>query len=140
MQVPKQNDSYPFQAASIVLAPSAPNQLCSSFTSATAADRAASVSCPKETTSEQQLLDSASSGHSRTSVSPKQLDQVPDCIITVIQQLETQSGSRCKGIRTDNGSEYVNKTVQAFCNSKGILHQHSAPYSPEQNGAAQRHA
>ncbi|KAJ9527064.1 hypothetical protein QJQ45_025230 [Haematococcus lacustris] len=65
-------------------------------------------------------------------------DQVPDCIITVIQQLETQSGSRCKAIRIDNGSEYVNKKVQAFCSSKGILHQHSAPYSPEQNGAAER--
>ncbi|KAJ9523474.1 hypothetical protein QJQ45_007161 [Haematococcus lacustris] len=65
-------------------------------------------------------------------------DQVPDCIITVIQQLETQSGSKCKAIRTDNGCEYVNKKVQAFCSSKGILHQHSAPYSPEQNGAAER--
>ncbi|KAJ9505699.1 hypothetical protein QJQ45_021005 [Haematococcus lacustris] len=65
-------------------------------------------------------------------------DQVPDCIITVIQQLETQSGSKCKDIRTNIGSEYVNKTVQAFCNSKGILQQHSAPYSPAQNGAAER--
>ncbi|MGQ3285888.1 GAG-pre-integrase domain-containing protein, partial [Bosea sp. (in: a-proteobacteria)] len=73
MQVSKQNDSYPFQAASIVMAPSAPNQLCSSFISATAANltAATSVSGPEETTSEQQLLDTASSGHSRTSVSPK---------------------------------------------------------------------
>ncbi|KAJ9529185.1 hypothetical protein QJQ45_007904 [Haematococcus lacustris] len=64
--------------------------------------------------------------------------QVPDVVRTVIEQLETQSGFRCKAIRTDNGTEYVNSRMTEYCSSKGIVHQHSAPYSPQQNGAAER--
>ncbi|KAJ9508660.1 hypothetical protein QJQ45_027936 [Haematococcus lacustris] len=58
--------------------------------------------------------------------------------MTVIEELETQSGFRCKAIRTDNGTEYVNSRMKEYCRSKGIVHQHSAPYSPQQNGAAER--
>ncbi|KAJ9534027.1 hypothetical protein QJQ45_002017 [Haematococcus lacustris] len=64
--------------------------------------------------------------------------QVPDVVRTVIEQLETQSGFRCKALRTDNGTEYVNSRMKEYCSSKGIVHQHSAPYSPQQNGAAER--
>ncbi|KAJ9532820.1 hypothetical protein QJQ45_010939 [Haematococcus lacustris] len=64
--------------------------------------------------------------------------QVPDTVRTVIEELETQSGYRCKAIRTDNGTEYVNSRMKEYCASKGIVHQHSAPYSPQQNGAAER--
>ncbi|KAJ9520542.1 hypothetical protein QJQ45_007418 [Haematococcus lacustris] len=64
--------------------------------------------------------------------------EVPDVVKAVIERLETQSGYRCKAIRTDNGTEYVNSRMTAYCNSKGIVHQHSAPYSPQQNGAAER--
>ncbi|KAJ9516233.1 hypothetical protein QJQ45_001156 [Haematococcus lacustris] len=64
--------------------------------------------------------------------------QVPDTVRTVIEELETQSGYRCKAIRTDNGTEYVNNRMREYCASKGIVHQHSAPYSPQQNGAAER--
>ncbi|KAJ9519136.1 hypothetical protein QJQ45_007693 [Haematococcus lacustris] len=64
--------------------------------------------------------------------------QVPSIVKQVIEQLETQSGQRCKAIRTDNGTEYVNQQMQQYCSDKGIIHQHSAPYSPEQNGAAER--
>ncbi|KAJ9530247.1 hypothetical protein QJQ45_023534 [Haematococcus lacustris] len=61
-----------------------------------------------------------------------------DTVRTVIEELETQSGYRCKAIRTDNGTEYVNSRMREYCASKGIVHQHSAPYSPQQNGAAER--
>ncbi|KAJ9515742.1 hypothetical protein QJQ45_008622 [Haematococcus lacustris] len=64
--------------------------------------------------------------------------QVPDTVRTVVEELETQSGYRCKAIRTDNGTEYVNSRMREYCASKGIVHQHSAPYSPQQNGAAER--
>ncbi|MGQ3286005.1 DDE-type integrase/transposase/recombinase, partial [Bosea sp. (in: a-proteobacteria)] len=63
--------------------------------------------------------------------------QVPDIVRTVIEELETQSGYRCKAIRTDNGTEYFNSRMREYCASKGIVHQHSAPYSPQQNGAAE---
>ncbi|KAJ9519998.1 hypothetical protein QJQ45_014723, partial [Haematococcus lacustris] len=64
--------------------------------------------------------------------------EVPDVVKAVIERLETQSGYRCKAIRTDNGIEYVNSRMTAYCSSKGIVHQHSTPYSPQQNGAAER--
>ncbi|KAJ9507214.1 hypothetical protein QJQ45_004776 [Haematococcus lacustris] len=64
--------------------------------------------------------------------------QVPDIVKTVIERLENQSGFRCKAIQTDNGTEYVNSRMKEYCSSKGIVHQHSAPYSPQQNGAAER--
>ncbi|KAJ9524416.1 hypothetical protein QJQ45_019406 [Haematococcus lacustris] len=65
-------------------------------------------------------------------------DQVPAAIQRVITELETQSGHRCKALRSDNGSEYSNKTMRDWCSSKGIQQQFSAPYCPEQNGKAER--
>ncbi|KAJ9534870.1 hypothetical protein QJQ45_029560, partial [Haematococcus lacustris] len=46
--------------------------------------------------------------------------EVPDVVKAVIERLETQSGYRCKVIRTDNGTEYVNSRMTAYCSSKGI--------------------
>ncbi|KAJ9510201.1 hypothetical protein QJQ45_015674 [Haematococcus lacustris] len=65
-------------------------------------------------------------------------DLVPAAIQRVITELETQSGHRCKALRSDNGSEYSNKTLRDWCSSKGIQQQFSAPYCPEQNGKAER--
>lgn len=56
----------------------------------------------------------------------------------VLQMLETQSNERVRTVRTDNGTEYVNATLQDYFKSKGILHQTTVPYNPEQNGAAER--
>jgi transposase InsO family protein len=41
-------------------------------------------------------------------------------------------------IRTDNGTEYVNKEFGAFLSAHGILHQTSCPDTPPQNGVAER--
>ncbi|KAJ9519346.1 hypothetical protein QJQ45_023135 [Haematococcus lacustris] len=65
-------------------------------------------------------------------------DLVPAAIQRVITELETQSGHRCKALRSDNGSEYCNKALRDWCSSKGIQQQFSAPYCPEQNGKAER--
>ncbi len=59
-------------------------------------------------------------------------------IVDVITLLETQTGQRVKAIRTDNGTEYVNAAISSYLSSRGILHQKSAPYTPEQNGRAER--
>jgi hypothetical protein len=56
----------------------------------------------------------------------------------VIALLENQTGKHVKVVRTDRGGEYVNKELSAFFRSKGIIHQYSAPYSPQQNGSAER--
>lgn len=41
-------------------------------------------------------------------------------------------------LHTDNGREYVNKTFKDFLDEKGIQHECTAPYTPEQNGRAER--
>jgi transposase InsO family protein len=56
----------------------------------------------------------------------------------VIDMLETQSGERAQAVRTDNGTEYVNDVLGSYFKTKGIVHQTTVPYTPEQNGAAER--
>jgi transposase InsO family protein len=38
----------------------------------------------------------------------------------------------------DNGTEYLNQRFKNFLHDKGVEHQTSAPYTPEQNNAAER--
>jgi transposase InsO family protein len=52
--------------------------------------------------------------------------------------LETQTGERVRKVRTDNGGEYINDYLGEFFKSKGIIHETTAPYTPEQNGKAER--
>ncbi|GJY28327.1 retrovirus-related pol polyprotein from transposon TNT 1-94 [Tanacetum coccineum] len=41
-------------------------------------------------------------------------------------------------IRTDNGTEFKNSTLVNFCDEKRISQNFSSPYTPEQNGVAER--
>jgi hypothetical protein len=52
--------------------------------------------------------------------------------------LQTQSGQKLLRVRTDRGSEYLNETLGQYFKDKGVMHQTTAPYTPEQNGAAER--
>jgi len=42
--------------------------------------------------------------------------------------------TKIRRIRSDNGTEFKNNAMEVFCLSKGIQHQFSAPYTPQQNG------
>jgi len=63
---------------------------------------------------------------------------VPEVVKRTIKQLETQTGHQLKAVRTDRGGEYLNHSLLSYFASKGVLHQTTAPYTPEQNGAAER--
>lgn len=54
------------------------------------------------------------------------------------QFVETQTGNKLKRFRSDNGGEYVNKSFKEFCATNGIIMETTAPYSPAQNGIAER--
>ena len=41
-------------------------------------------------------------------------------------------------LRTDNGTEFVNSECHKLFTELGILHQRSCPYTPRQNGVAER--
>ena len=52
-------------------------------------------------------------------------------------EVENQLQRTIKIVRSDRGGEY-NEPFNAFCREKGIIHQTTAPYSPESNGVAER--
>ncbi|KAL0811972.1 hypothetical protein ABMA28_009370 [Loxostege sticticalis] len=52
--------------------------------------------------------------------------------------VENQLNVKIKTLRTDNGTEYTNKEFADFLRSSGIKHQTSTPYTPQQNGLAER--
>lgn len=45
---------------------------------------------------------------------------------------------KIKCIRSDNGSKYTNREFKTLLTKNGIRHETSAPYSPHQNGTADR--
>ena len=63
---------------------------------------------------------------------------VAGAVQRTLQLLETQCGHKLKAVRTDRGGEYLGGEMEAYFASKGVQHQLTAPYTPEQNGAAER--
>jgi transposase InsO family protein len=47
-------------------------------------------------------------------------------------------GAQLKCIQPDNAGEYTSAAFKQYCNDNGIQYRYSAPYSPEQNGVAER--
>lgn len=52
--------------------------------------------------------------------------------------VENQCSKKIKVFRSDNGTEYVNNNFKNLFSKSGILHQTTSPYTPEQNGIAER--
>ena len=41
-------------------------------------------------------------------------------------------------LRSDNGGKYTSNNFAEFCAEKGISHEFTVPYCPQQNGVAER--
>ena len=52
--------------------------------------------------------------------------------------VEKQSEKKLKVLRTDRGGEFLSKEFINFCEIEGIHHELTTPYTPEQNGVAER--
>ena len=65
-------------------------------------------------------------------------DEAAEIIKNHITQLERQFDLPVKIIRSDNGTEFKNHVLDAFCSNKGIARQYSVPRTPEQNGVVER--
>ena len=61
-----------------------------------------------------------------------------DCLPCIINELETQSEKKLKILRSDGGGEFCNNTLSDYFSSKGIIHQVTTPYTPQQNGKVER--
>lgn len=64
--------------------------------------------------------------------------QVPEVFENFKIMVENQLGNRIKTLRTDNGTEYCNAHFDTILRKSGIRHQTSTPYTPQQNGLAER--
>ena len=51
---------------------------------------------------------------------------------------QNQFGATAKKFRLDNAPDYFNSRVSSFFESICIVHESSCPYTPEQNGVAER--
>ena len=68
----------------------------------------------------------------------KTKDEVHKYILHYINLVENQCQEKLKTLRSDNGKEYVNEKVKQLLESKGIRHETSIPYNPQQNVRAER--
>lgn len=53
-------------------------------------------------------------------------------------QAEKQAERQIKILMTDGGGEYTSRDFYAFCEQTGILHEVTAPHTPQHNGVAER--
>ncbi len=52
--------------------------------------------------------------------------------------IERQTEKKVKILRTDNGMEFYSKQFKNYCKSEGIVRHYTVPYTPQQNGVAER--
>ncbi|GKB86703.1 retrovirus-related pol polyprotein from transposon TNT 1-94, partial [Tanacetum coccineum] len=64
--------------------------------------------------------------------------QAPEMIMSFIIMVENQNDVKVKQIRTDNETKFRNHELKSFCDEKGISQNFFSPYTPEQNGVAER--
>ena len=68
----------------------------------------------------------------------KRKDEVLSVFKKFVTLVETETGKKVKCLRSDNGGEYISKSFVDFCDTKGIKRELTAPYTPPQNGVAER--
>lgn len=61
-----------------------------------------------------------------------------DVFIKFKAMVERQGGHKIKVMRTDGGGGYVLKDFDTLCTKEGIVHEVVPPYTPRQNGTAER--
>ena len=57
---------------------------------------------------------------------------------SLCKKIQNQQSNTIVYIRTDHGKEFENSSFTTFCESNGITHNFSAPYTPQSNGVVER--
>jgi len=68
----------------------------------------------------------------------KSKSEVFSCFKSFHAMVCTQFDSNIKILRSDNGTEYIDKSFRAFLDENGILFQTTCVGTPQQNGVAER--
>jgi transposase InsO family protein len=64
--------------------------------------------------------------------------EVFDKFLSYKALVEKQSRHQIQRLRTYNGGEYVNNNFTSYCTTQDIQMQHIVPYTPQQNGVAEK--
>ncbi|KAI3692974.1 hypothetical protein L6452_32800 [Arctium lappa] len=62
---------------------------------------------------------------------------VPEVLIKLIKRIQVLYDCRVQRIRSDNGTEFKNSTIEAYLSTEGISQNFSAARTPQQNGVAE---
>ncbi|GJX27042.1 putative ribonuclease H-like domain-containing protein [Tanacetum coccineum] len=65
-------------------------------------------------------------------------DETPAFVINLLKQLQVGLNKTVRFVRTDNGTEFVNKALTDYYVSVGITHEKTVPRTPQQNGVVER--
>lgn len=68
----------------------------------------------------------------------KSKDQAFETFKIYKAEVENQKGKKIQILRSDRGGEYFPTEFSSYCESHGLIHQRTAPYSPQQNRIAER--
>lgn len=68
----------------------------------------------------------------------KKKDEVKKVLDTYLKMVKNDTKFEVNVMRSDNGTEFVNVDVRKLLEKYSIQHQRTVPYSPEQNGSAER--
>ena len=64
--------------------------------------------------------------------------QAPDKILQLFELCHTRYGRYPAAIRSDRGREFINRALQTAATDRGIEWEPTAPYTPDQDGKAER--
>nr|GEX33590.1 hypothetical protein [Tanacetum cinerariifolium] len=65
-------------------------------------------------------------------------DETPEVLIDFLRLVQRGLHTQVRIVRTDKGTEFLNKTLHAYFASEGIKHQMSVARTPKQNGVVER--
>ncbi|GJY13113.1 retrovirus-related pol polyprotein from transposon TNT 1-94 [Tanacetum coccineum] len=65
-------------------------------------------------------------------------DETPAFVINLLKQLQVGLNKTVRFVRTDNGTEFVNKDLTDYYESVGITHEKTVLRTPQQNGVVER--
>ena len=68
----------------------------------------------------------------------KHKDETFDAFKLYKLEVENQLNKKIKVLRSDRGGEYFSNEFNTFCEENGIIHECTAPYTPQHNGVAER--
>ncbi|GJT72160.1 retrovirus-related pol polyprotein from transposon TNT 1-94 [Tanacetum coccineum] len=65
-------------------------------------------------------------------------DETPEVLKDFLTMIQRNLQAQVISVRTDRGTEFLNKTLHAYFKEEGIEHQTSTPRTPEQNDVVER--